>query len=61
MDVTSSNLLTESLDIVALDKSFDRLHMCGNFDYCVKETVFEHRLRIGGDGCCFINWNCVDV
>lgn len=60
MDDFSSNLLTASLDFMALDKSLSRLHVYSHFDYWVKENIFERRLRTRGDSFCFINWHCVD-
>lgn len=35
--------------------------MYGSFDYWVKENIFERRLGIRGNSCCFINWHCVDL
>lgn len=40
---------------------FDWLHVPGNIDYLVKETVFERQLRTRGDSYCLINWHCVDA
>lgn len=61
IDVSSSIVPTASLDFVAFDKPFDRLHVYNHFDYLVKEAIFERRVRTHWDSCCFINWNCVDI
>lgn len=55
VDASSSNLTTACLDFVVLDKLFDCLRAYGNFDYWVKETVFDRRLRTCWDNSYFIN------
>lgn len=61
VDVSSSTFPVDSLDSVALDSSFDRLHVCSNFVYWAKETIFKRRLKTRRYSCSFINWHCVDV
>lgn len=40
---------------------FDRLDVYSNFDYWLKETIFELRLSTRGNSCYFTNWYCVDL
>lgn len=49
------------LDFMALDKSFNRVHVYTYYDDWVKNLIFERRLRARGKGYCFSNWRCVDV
>lgn len=58
--VSSNNLPAASLDSVAFGKTFERMHIYGNFSYWVKEAISESRLRACGDGCCFIYRYFVD-
>lgn len=60
-DVLSGSLPVASLNRVAFDKIFNLFHVFSHFDYCVKETVFERRLKARGDSCCFNNRHSVDV
>lgn len=61
VDVSSSNLSLENLDVLAFDSPFYRLLLYSHTDSWVRETILERRLKARGDGCCFINWHYIDV
>lgn len=46
VDVSFSNFPAANLDFVAFRKPFDRLQVCRNFDYWVKDTIFDRRLKL---------------
>lgn len=61
MDVSSNHLPTVNYNFAAFDKPFHASHVYSNFDYYVKETIFERRLRTCGDRCRFFKCQCIDV
>lgn len=46
---SSSSLPAASMNNLAFDKRFARLHVYNHLDYCVNEAIFECWLRSPGD------------
>lgn len=54
VSVSSSNVHTARVYLVALDKAFYRLHVYCKFDYWVMRTIFRCGFKTHEYRCCFI-------
>lgn len=59
-DLPDEEFTAQSLDYVVLVRSLVQIHLTLNFDYLLKETVFQRRLRLKLTDLLFANLHYVD-
>lgn len=59
VNLQDEEFTTHSLGYVAFQHQFYQYHLLANFDYCLKEAVFERRPRLESRNLPFLNQHCV--